>query len=258
MGKECGDLLVTAKQQKFDAALQPVGLSEMSKDKMLHFGSTIMMVSHKAEGFLAVNPFETIPKMEMCRPVTCSPSSKPSVRNTFKIVRANAVDGFGKSEVVHYGQKFYLAAAPFANITETHYLFSEGVSPSSASKISRKQEVVIAPRASGECLWQLLWPDAKEQFELDSTPVCITAPVCFRHVHTGTLLASDKIRYQNMFGNEDEVHCHNYMSTNKTQNLTSEMKGQTTGDQQLRRSGLENAWTIVTAEWHRHERSEQA
>ena len=39
-------------------------------------------------------------------------------------------------------------------------------------------------------------------------------------------MASDKIPYNNIFGLEYEVHCHCYYSTNKTQNLTSEKKGQ--------------------------------
>ena len=32
-----------------------------------------------------------------------------------------------------------------------------------------------------------------------------------------------------MFGVENEIHCHNYVSSNKTQNLTSEKKGMITG-----------------------------
>ena len=72
-------------------------------------------------------------------------------------------------------------------------------------------------------------------------------PLVIKHVHTGRCLASDKILYANMFGNEFEVHCHNYVSTNKTQNLTSEAKGTITGDYQLRFTQLQNVWNLVSA-----------
>ena len=71
-------------------------------------------------------------------------------------------------------------------------------------------------------------------------------PFCIRHIYTGNFLASDKIIYQNIFGNEFEVHCHNYISTNKTQNLNSEQKGMITGDYPLRRQGIENVWSVIT------------
>ncbi len=86
----------------------------------------------------------------------------------------------------------------------------------------------------------------QKRFETDSFPVHSDHPVCVRHVHTGSFLASDKIHYPNMFGSEWEVHCHNYISTNKTQNLFSESKGQITGDYPLRRQGLQNVWTVVS------------
>ena len=61
-------------------------------------------------------------------------------------------------------------------------------------------------------------------------------------------LGSDKINYTNMFGNEFEIHAHNYVSINRTQNLSSEAKGAITGDYQLRRTGLENIWSTVVGE----------
>merc|ERR1712176_582799 len=125
------------------------------------------------------------------------------------------------------------------------YLRSESITPLAASKFSRKQEVVVCPRRAGNCLFQCQWVDVKQRFECDGMEVRTDAPMCFRHVHTGSFLASDRIPYQNLFGTEYETHCHNYTSLNKTHNLGSERKGQITGDYQLRRQGIENMFTIV-------------
>ena len=102
--KEYGELLVNERQRKLDASLKPAELSAKSEDNSLKFGSTIMLASHKTEGFLAVNPFEQIQKEEVCRAVTSTHYQQPCVRNVLVIERASATDGFGESDVVHYGQ----------------------------------------------------------------------------------------------------------------------------------------------------------
>lgn len=66
-----------------------------------------------------------------------------------------------------------------------------------------------------------------------------------RHNATGGLFGSDKIAYENMFGMENEVHCHCYYSKNKTHNLMSERNGQVTGDFQMRRILAENCFKVV-------------
>ncbi|CAD7936759.1 unnamed protein product [Amoebophrya sp. A120] len=229
MKKEEGDLLVNAKQKKLEAALGPVTLTPAPEDKIIKFGSTVMLVNHKSEAFLSVNPFETVPKEEVCRPVTTSMNAAPCNRNTFIITRARQNDGFGDSDVLHYGQDFCLRLESFGAITVPHFLQSEAITPLAASKFSRKQEVVMFPSQGGKCLFQMCWPDVKQRFEMEGQAVACDAPLCIRHVHTGSFLASDKIVYQNIFGPEFEVHCHNYVSTNKTQNLCSEQKGMITG-----------------------------
>ncbi|CAD7959896.1 unnamed protein product [Amoebophrya sp. A25] len=204
-----------------------------------------MLVNHKSEAFLSINPFESVPKEETCRPMTTSHNSAACSRNTFVIERARTNDGFGDSNSVHYGQDFLLRLDPFSGLGETHYMHSEHVTPLAASKFSRNQEVVCFPSRNGKCLFQFQWPDVKQRFEAEGEMVKVDMPFCLRHVHTGSFLASDKIVYQNIFGGEYEVHCKNYVSTNKTQNLTSERKGMITGDYPLRRQGIENVWTLV-------------
>ncbi len=71
--------------------------------------------------FLSVNPFETVPKEEVCRPVTTSMNAAPCNRNTFIITRARQNDGFGDSDVLHYGQDFCLRLESFGAITVPQY-----------------------------------------------------------------------------------------------------------------------------------------
>lgn len=124
---------------------------------------------------------------------------------------------------------------------------SELVTALAAAKFSRHQEVTAIGHPMGETLWQVLYPDTQCRFEMEGEPVPAGAPVVLRHVMTGSFLASDEIPYPNMFGVEFEVHCFPFFSLNKTQNLTSEKRGDITGDHTLRRHGLPNIWTVVTA-----------
>ena len=68
-----------------------------------------------------------------------------------------------------------------------------------------------------------------------------------QHVQTGSFLSSDRVAYQTLFGCEFEVCGHAALSTNKTQNLNAERKGDITGDYALRRHLLPNIWTVATA-----------
>lgn len=194
-----------------------------------------------------MNPFDSILKDENARATTTSHNASPCGRNTFVLERASDKDGFAvDDDKLHYGQNFCLRLEPFSDVSVPHYLHSEHITPLAASKFSRKQEVVMFPKRTGKTLFQCQWPEVKERFEMEGYPVKIDCPTCFKHVHTGAFLASDKIVYENIFGVEFEVHAHNYMSTNKTQNLVSERKGTITGDYPLRRTGVENVWSFVT------------
>jgi len=152
----------------------------------------------------------------------------------------------GEDDVLHYGQNFRLSLQAFADVLSTAYVCSEMLTPLAAAKFSRYQEVVMLTTPNGNTQWQILCTDTQQRFETEGLEVKSGEPVCIRHVSTGSFLASDKIPYNNIFGCETEVHCHCYYSTNKTQNLTSEKKGDITGDYQLRRHGLANIWTVVS------------
>lgn len=243
--KESGQLKVTAKQQQLEECLQGEELSG-SPDGALKFGMKVMIFNQQARGFLSVNPYDQVTKQCEAYMLTTSGRSDPSVRNVFHVLRADQDDDFD-DDVVHYGQIVRLGIAPFGSkMQKPTYMHSEMVTAMAAAKFSRHQEVTALAEPSGETKWQLLYPDVNSRFEMEGEPVPAGSPVCLRHVQTGSFLASDEIPYDNIFGRENEVHCFAYFSLNKTQNLTSEKKGDITGDYALRKHGLPNIWTVRT------------
>jgi hypothetical protein len=56
-------------------------------------------------------------------------------------------------------------------------------------------------------------------------------PVLIRHTNTNVFLAADdRYKIKNDFGSENEVHCHNHSTKNKSQNLALEQDGRLTVD----------------------------
>jgi hypothetical protein len=243
--KEQGSLLVNAKQKQLEESLMRAELTPTS-DGMLHFGGKVMLFNHQSRGYLSCNPYDPAPKAHEAYALTTGPNGNSCGRNVFEIVRAEENDGFD-DDVVHYGQKFRCRLEPFSKISMETYMHSELVTALAAAKFSRHQEVTAMAAGTGETLWQILYPDTATRFEMDGEPVPAGSPLVIRHMATGSFLASDEIPYANIFGTEFEVHCYPYYSLNKTQNLTSEKKGEITGDYALRRHGLPNIWTVLTA-----------
>jgi len=244
--KESGNLKVNTKQKKLEASLAPtqLGPSSATSSTSLTFGTALMLGNHKSEAFLSGNPFDKTKNNAFS--CTSSKNAAPCSRNTVILERCSIKDGFGEDDnEVHYGQDIKLRMCAFSTV-EDSYLFSHMLTPLSSSKMSTNQEVLWSYVDNGNTKWQFQHPDCKQRFESEGEIIKISNPVCLKHVPTGKLLASDKIQQDNLFGNEYEVHCKNYLSTNKTQNLFSESKGLITGDYPLRRTGLENVWTLVT------------
>eukprot|EP00747_Dinoflagellata_sp_TGD_P164097 gnl/TRDRNA2_/TRDRNA2_183555_c0_seq1.p1 gnl/TRDRNA2_/TRDRNA2_183555_c0~~gnl/TRDRNA2_/TRDRNA2_183555_c0_seq1.p1 ORF type:complete len:324 (-),score=52.67 gnl/TRDRNA2_/TRDRNA2_183555_c0_seq1:202-1086(-) len=243
--KEQGALLVNAKQVQLEESLMAQELSSTA-DGLLRFGDRLMLVNHQSKGYLAANPHDAVQKSHQAYILTSGPNSNACVRNVFELERADPHDGF-EDDLLHYGQSFRLRLNPFSKIAVPTYMHSEMVTALAAAKFSRHQEVTAYAAPNGETLWQILYPDTQCRFEMDGEPVPAGSPCVIRHSHTGSFLASDEIPYNNIFGAEFEVHCFPYYSLNKTQNLQSEKKGEITGDYALRRHGLANIWTLVSA-----------
>jgi hypothetical protein len=242
--KGTGGLFVNAKQHQLEESLQVAELSEDPEGQM-RFGHRFLLVNHQSEGFLCANPHDKVQKASEGYVLTCGSNPNPCVRNIFEVERADAHDGF-EDDAVHYGQNFRIKMMPFGGIPEPVYVHSELVSSLAAAKFSRHQEAMVYPQANGQTLWQALHPDTQVRFEMEGQEIKAGDPVVLRHVHTGSFLSSDKIPYHNIFGAENEVHCHPYFSQNKTQNLASEKKGDITGDYTLRKHGLANIWTFIS------------
>jgi len=242
--KETGTLKVTAKQQQLEESLAPEELSD-SPDGLLRFGHKVMVVSQQTKYFLGVNPFDKVEKQYPAWTATTGPAEGATVRNVFVVERVKEDDGF-TDDIVHYGQDIRLKLQPFSKISTPAYLHSEPVTALAAAKFSRHQEVTAIGAPIGETKWQILWPDVSMRMDMDRSEVMANGPMVLKHVMTGSFLASDQIPYANLFGSEREVHCYHYYSLGKTQNLTSEKKGDITGDDDLRKHGLQNIWSICT------------
>jgi len=242
--KETGSLMVTAKQKQLEECLQQTQLSG-NPDDTLQWGNQVMLLNHQSKAFMAVNPYDNAVKAHEAWMLTTSPMGVPCVRNSFELERADPHDGF-EDDCVHYSQNFRCKIHPFSKIHSPAYMHSELVTALAAAKFSRHQEVTALGAPTGETLWQILHPDVHQRFETEGEPVQAGSPVVFRHVATGSFLASDEIPYNNLFGLEFEVHCYPYYSLGKAQCLCGEKKGEITGDYSLRPHGLPNVWTIVT------------
>lgn len=237
--KDTGSLIVTAKQKQLEGSLVPVELSP-SPEGCLEFGMKVMLYNHQTAGVLGANPFDTPAKAYGAWMATTGPLTDPVVRNVFELESTD-----GSAGAVVYGQTIRLKLNPFAKITSPAYLQSEMVTPMSAAKFSRHQEVLVISEPAGDTKWQIQHPDPNLRSEMEGEEIPAGKPVLIKHVQTGVFLASDKIPYQNIFGPECEVHCHSHAPLTKPCTLAGEAKGET--ENSIKPMGMPNTWTIVTA-----------
>lgn len=72
--------------------------------------------------------------------------------------------------------------------------------------------------------------------------------VLIRHVTTNVFLGADNgYKIKNDFGSENEVHCSNHSTNNKSQNLALESDGRVTVDVPTKFQKANNVFTIQTA-----------
>jgi len=237
--KSTGSLIVTAKQKQLEGSLVPVELSP-SPEGSLQFGMKVMLYNHQTAGMLGVNPFDSPAKAYGAWMATTGPVADPVVRNVFELESTDGSDG-----PVLFGQTIRLKLNPFASISSPAYLQSEMVTPMSAAKFSRHQEVLVISEPAGDTKWQIYHPDPGLRVETEGEEVPAGKPVLLKHVQTGVYLASDKIPYRNIFGPECEVHCHNHATLSKGSTLAGEAKGET--ENSIKPMGLPNTWTVVTS-----------
>ena len=218
---------------------------------ILHVGDVVCLSSLGSRGCLAVDVNEEVrmgyPESVVYSVVT-SAHKTACIRNALHLNHAcnNADSHSTKDSLIHYGDKITLSFEfPRGG---RYYLHSELLTPTSTSKISRRQCVTAAPSVSGrDETWEILPADNRERVRavVSRRTVSRSDEFSLRHVATGCLLASDSRHVQhNVFGREFEVCCHSEQSRNKSQNLNNERRGFIDGTTPTRMSVAETAWTV--------------
>ena len=105
-----------------------------------------------------------------------------------------------------------------------------------------------AARPNSNALWIIDFADPVMRFEMEGQAIKSGEPILIRHVNTNVYLASDqRFKIKNDFGSENEVHCHNHSSNNKSQNLALEQDGRLTVDVPTKFQQANNVFTFCTA-----------
>lgn len=242
--KQTGGLLVHKVQAHMSKSLAEVDLTE-SKDGLIRLGDSIMLYSVRTEGVLSVDVSDRIASSDEGYAVTTATSTHAHVaRNTF------VIEGYGtgckRGDVLKLGQPFRLAVHP-SLAKEPLYVHSQPVSVSSASKVSRKQEVAAVNVASYDTVWIAQFKNHDHRFEMEGQPVPANAEVVLLHGATRQALSSDKLAYNNDFGSEFEVCASTATATGKKQALYHEARGVTTGEITSKGELSTNWWAFLTA-----------
>ena len=122
-------------------------------------------------------------------------------------------------------------------------------SPTICAPLSGNQIAFMsAARADANGVWVIDSVEPNTRFESQGEIVKVGEPVLIRHVPTCVYLAScDKLKTKNDFGAENEVHCFNHQTNNKSQNLALEKDGRVTVDVPTKYVQTQNCFLIHTA-----------
>jgi hypothetical protein len=150
----------------------------------------------------------------------------------YQIVKENnPADLFINDGFVRYGQKLRILANPHL-FRKQLQLNSQKQTPTVCAPLSQNQIVFAnAAKPTSDGLWVIDYHDPSVRFEMEGQVVRVGEPVLIRHVNTNVFLAADdQYKIKNDFGSENEVHCHNHSTHNKSQNLALEQVGRLTVD----------------------------
>lgn len=155
----------------------------------------------------------------------------PMTRSVFAVTRVDKFDMFGDDAYVRYGQKVRIEANQYL-YRKKLTLCSQKHSPTVCAPLSGNQiSYMSAARQDSQGVWILDHVDPNTRFEMQGECVKSGEPLLLRHVQTCVYLGSnDKHKYKNDFGQENEVHCCNHATLNKSQNLALEADGRLTVD----------------------------
>jgi hypothetical protein len=238
--KDRGQLKCTQAEQRFAHALQPANLAPRQDDGYVHFGDLVMLFNQATDGCVACDPQETLSDETFA--TTATWYTEPCSRNTFEIQkwtgRGDKKDAMFdyQDDIVHFGQKIQIRCSS-ALVPHQPYLKSSSKTPTSFSRYSRNQEVVMSTKSDWSTVWEVQYLDPQFKMEMEGQPVPTNAPVSLMHCATHSHMASDVIKYRNDFGTEYEMFCKSFIDVQKGQ----------LGQRESKMLGDCNRWCFVTS-----------
>merc|ERR1711907_779629 len=209
-----GRLLLNVIKDRMAKALQPVDLTVIRDDGYVHFGDLCMLKSMGTEAFLSGDLQDKDPRPgEVSYALTASPDGNPAARNTFYIDKADPSQG---DDTVRYGEPVKLRINPRLRglakdnqnnvVNSPMYIISTPVSFGNYAKHSHKCEVMLTPKESHLCVWEIHVADPSQRFEYEGMPVRAGDPLVFKHRGTNEkLCALKEFLHSTDFGEEYEV-----------------------------------------------------
>jgi len=220
-------------------------------DGNLQWGHQVMIQNAKTEGWVVMDIGERVANLQEGYAVTCTSAGQnpgPMTRSVFKLCKEDSVDMFTCDNYVRYGQKVRIIANDHL-FRKTLQLASAKQTPTICAPLSAKQICYLnAARPDADGAWVLDHVDPNVRFEMQGEVVKAGDPVLIRHVTTCVYLGSDDAyKVKNDFGQENEVHCFNHSSKNKSQNLALEREGRITVDVPTKYQMSQNVFCLQTA-----------
>jgi len=233
--------------------LQPVDLTVIRDDGYVHFGDLIMMHSTGTDGFLSGDLQDKDPRPgEVSYALTASPDGNPSARNTFLIDKADPSQG---DDTVRYGEPVKLRINPRLRglardnqgkvVNSPMFIVSTPVSFGNYAKCSHKCEVMLTPKESHLCVWEIHVADPSQRFEYEGMPVRAGDPLVLKHRGTNEKMCALKnFLHSTDFGEEYEVCGSTVTTGGKQAVLIHEADGQcgTLNERPLKSM---NHWSIM-------------
>lgn len=169
-------------------------------------------------------------------------------RSVFKLCKEPANDLFINDENIRYGQKVRIEANSHL-FRKRLQLASTKHTPTVCAPLSQKQLAYLtAARPNADGIWVIDHIDPVLRFEMQGEVVRAGDPVLLKHVTTCVYLGSDDhYKVKNDFGTENEVHCCNHQTNNKSQNLALESDGRLTVDVPTKFQTAHNVFFLQTA-----------
>ncbi|KFP85699.1 Uncharacterized protein C15orf26, partial [Apaloderma vittatum] len=227
--RERGELLIQKVSKLQDHLFKKIQLS-VSKDGLVHFGDTVMLLNPDNKSSvesdpgacgsltLAINLDElslySVTSLRAPRGVSAVQSVDPRGRNTFCIL---SVDGGSVGEPVRFGQNFGLGTTGgFPD--QMLYLASDHKSFVRFAKKTYLQQVFLTDELSYLTSWQAAFLDPQLRLEYEGFPVPANSKIIITHCHTNRSLAVPRNFWtRSYFGKEYEVICHTYLDSHKAE-----------------------------------------